>query len=77
MDHRAIRPKKMARINCMKFFLYNMEYKNKLPDEELFPDPEIIISGIDELHHMEENLMQPGKLHGEKKVEISPPYCKR
>lgn len=56
--------KKIARINCIKHLLYNMQYKDKLPDEELIPDPEIIISGIDELRHMEENLMQPDELHG-------------
>ena len=56
--------KKMARINCIKYLLNNMEYKNKIPDEELLPDPEIIVSGIDELRHMEENLMHPDELHG-------------
>jgi polyphosphate kinase 2 len=56
--------KKQARLNCMKFLLNNMSYANKLPDDELQPDPEIIISGIDELRHMELNLMQPKELRG-------------
>ncbi len=56
--------KKKARINCMKFLLYNLDYNDKLPDDELKPDPDVIISGIDELRHMEENLMQPNALHG-------------
>lgn len=56
--------RKAARINCIKYLLYTMKYKDKLPDEKLYPDPEIIVSGIDELRHMEENLMQPGELHG-------------
>lgn len=56
--------KKLARLNCMKFLLTNMSYANKLPDNELRPDPAIIVSGIDELRHMEENLMQPKELHG-------------
>ena len=56
--------KKQARLNCMKFVLSNMEYQDKLPDDELTPDPEIVISGIDELRHMEENLMQPKELRG-------------
>ncbi len=56
--------KKFARINCIKFFLSNMEYKDKLPDDELLPDPNVVVSGIDELRHMEENLMQPNALHG-------------
>ncbi len=56
--------KKQARLNCMKFVLSNMEYKDKLPGDELTPDPEIVISGINELRHMEENLMQPKELRG-------------
>jgi polyphosphate kinase 2 len=56
--------KKQARLNCMKFVLSNMDYRDKLPEEELRCDPEIIISGIDELKHMEENLMQPRELRG-------------
>lgn len=56
--------KKLARINCMKQVLSQMEYRNKLPEAELMPDPDIIISGIDELRHMENNIMNPDKLHG-------------
>ncbi len=56
--------KKMARINCIKFFLSQLEYEGKLPAEELAPDPEFVVSGIDELRHMEEHLMNPGKLYG-------------
>ncbi len=56
--------KKMARINCMKHLLSNMEYDEKLPDEQLLPDPEVIVSGIDELRHMEENIMRPASLYG-------------
>lgn len=56
--------KKMARLNCMKFVLCKMEYDGKLPDEELAYDPEIIVSGIDELKHMEDNLMTPSNLFG-------------
>lgn len=56
--------KKTARLNCMKFILSQMNYEDKLPDAELAPNPEIIISGIDELKHMEDNLMQPHQLRG-------------
>ena len=56
--------KKLARINCMKFILSQMDYDGKIPAKELVLDPEIIISGIDELKHMEDNLMHPNKLHG-------------
>ncbi|TKB25914.1 polyphosphate kinase 2 [Desulfopila sp. IMCC35006] len=56
--------KKTARLNCMKFILSKMDYDDKLPAGELEPDPNIIISGIDELKHMEDNLMTPELLHG-------------
>ncbi len=56
--------KKKARINCMKAILSQMEYVDKLPEEELIPDPQIVISGIDELKHMEEFIMNPKKLRG-------------
>jgi len=56
--------KKHARLNCMKFLLNNMNYANKLPDDELQPDLEIIVSGIEEIRHMEINLMQPRELRG-------------
>lgn len=56
--------KKMARINCMKSILSSMSYSDKLPDEYLTPDLNIIVSGIDELQHMQENLLTPEKLHG-------------
>ncbi len=56
--------KKKARINCIKFLLSSVEYEGKLPAENLEVDPEIIVSGIDELRHMQQNIMHPGKLHG-------------
>ena len=56
--------KKHARINCIKHILSNMDYEDKLPPEDLQPDPGIVVSGIDELRHMEEHLMKPHKLHG-------------
>jgi len=56
--------KKMARINCIKYVLSQLDYEGKLDEDELIPDPEIVVSGIDELRHMEENLMNPDKLYG-------------
>ncbi len=56
--------KKMARINCIKHILSQMDYDQKLGEKELTPDPQIVVSGIDELKHMEDNLMQPDLLHG-------------
>lgn len=56
--------KKVARINCIKHILSNMDYEGKLSVKKLTPDPKIVISGINELRHMEQNLMTPDKLHG-------------
>ncbi len=56
--------KKMARINCMKHILSNLDYAEKLTKKELRPDPTIAISGIDEIRHMEKNLLQPQSLRG-------------
>lgn len=56
--------KKMARINCIKFILSSMNYSDKLAEKHLTPDPQIVVSGIDELRHMEKNLLTPEKLHG-------------
>ncbi|PID99838.1 MAG: hypothetical protein CSA81_14395 [Acidobacteria bacterium] len=56
--------KKTARINCIKHILTEMDYDNKLPENELRPDSSIVISGIDELKHMEDNLMYPHLLRG-------------
>jgi len=56
--------KKKARINCIKYLLSNMEYEGKLSKEQLAYDPKIIVSGIEELQHMEKNIMNPDKLHG-------------
>ncbi len=41
-----------------------MNYEGKLPAKKLISDPKIVVSGIDELRHMEEHLMSPKKLHG-------------
>ena len=56
--------KKRARINCMKHMLSHLEYEDKLPGDELRPDPEIVISGIGEIQHMEKNLFSPKALRG-------------
>ncbi|MGI9536867.1 MAG: polyphosphate kinase 2 [Desulfocapsaceae bacterium] len=56
--------KKLARINCIRYVLTQLDYEGKLPAKELTPDPEIVVSGIDELKHMEEHLMNPDKLYG-------------
>ncbi len=56
--------KKLARLNCIKFVLSKIDYRDKAPSETFAVDPEIIISGIDELKMMEDNLMKPKSLPG-------------
>ncbi len=56
--------KKLARLNCMKHVLGQLDYQGKISAEELQTDPAVIISGIDELRHMEKHLMQPDELYG-------------
>ena len=56
--------KKLARLNCIKFVLSQIDYADKAPAKSLKVDPEIIISGIDELKMMEDNLMKPKSLPG-------------
>ena len=56
--------KKKARLNCIKHILSHVEYEGKLPAHELATDPEIVISGIDEIKHMEKHLFQPAELRG-------------
>jgi polyphosphate kinase 2 len=56
--------KKKARINCIKHILANIDYPEKTAAEQLVTDPEIVISGIDEIHHMEEYLFKPKLLRG-------------
>jgi polyphosphate kinase 2 len=56
--------KKRARINCMKHILSSVEYQGKLKSDKLTPDPEIVISGIEEIKHMEQHLFKPKQLRG-------------
>jgi polyphosphate kinase 2 len=56
--------KKAARLNCIKHVLSNLSYDSKLADEALATDPKIVISGIDEIKHMEKNLFDPQRLRG-------------
>ena len=56
--------KKKARINCIKYILSQIDYKDKISQKELKPDPAIIVSGIDEIKFMEENLMSGVEMPG-------------
>jgi len=56
--------KKKARLNCIKYILSQIDYKDKISKKELKPDPAIVVSGIDEIRFMEENLMSGVELPG-------------
>jgi len=53
--------KKKARLNCIKYLLSKVEYADKIPQEELEIDSEIVVSGIDEIRFMEDHLMTSGE----------------
>ncbi len=55
--------KKKARLNCIKYILMNIDYAGS-NTKGFSIDPEIVISGIDEIKLMEENLLKPGELPG-------------
>lgn len=50
--------KKKARLNCMKYILGNVEYEDKISQDELKIDPEVLISGIEEIKNMEDHLLK-------------------
>lgn len=56
--------KKLARLNCIKYILSKIDYEDKISDEELRTDPDIVVSGIDEIRFMEEHLLEPTELPG-------------
>ncbi|MBT3483884.1 MAG: polyphosphate kinase 2 [Desulfobacula sp.] len=56
--------KKKARLNCIKYILSQVDYKDKISDDFLQIDPEILVSGIDEIRFMEDNLMTDVELPG-------------
>jgi polyphosphate kinase 2 len=56
--------KKKARLNCMKYILSKVEYENKISEDQLQIDPEIVVSGIDEIRFMEDHLMTGVELPG-------------
>jgi polyphosphate kinase 2 len=56
--------KKMARLNCIKHILSKVDYEGKIAKKELRTDPEVLVSGIDEIRFMEEHLLAPVELPG-------------
>ncbi len=56
--------KKLARLNCIKYILSKIKYDGRISKKELKTDPEVLISGIDEIRNMEDHLMEPYVLPG-------------
>jgi len=56
--------KKSARLNCIKHILATTKYEGRIPKKELQTDPDVLVSGIDEIRYMEEHLLEPHALHG-------------
>jgi polyphosphate kinase 2 len=56
--------KKKARVNCIKYILSNVVYDDKISPEELQVDPEVVVSGIEEIKFMEDHLMTGMELPG-------------
>jgi hypothetical protein len=51
-------------LNCIKYILSHVVYDNKIPPEELQVDPEVVVSGIEEIKYMEDHLMTGMELPG-------------
>lgn len=56
--------KKLARLNCIKHILSQIDYEDKIAVENFETDPEILISGIDEIRLMEDGLLSSMQLPG-------------
>ena len=56
--------KKLARLNCIKHILSKIEYEGKISKKELHTDPNILISGIEEIRFLEKFLLKPTELPG-------------
>jgi polyphosphate kinase 2 len=56
--------KKLARLNCIKHILSKIDYDDKISKKELRADPNILISGIEEIRFLEKHLLKPTELPG-------------
>ena len=56
--------KKLARLNCIKHILSKIDYEGKISKKELKTDPNVIVSGIDEIRFLEKHLLKPTELPG-------------
>ena len=53
--------KSKARLNTMKVILNAVDYVDREPDLDFTPDPEIVVSGADELRRMDEERDRLGR----------------
>jgi polyphosphate kinase 2 len=56
--------KKLARLNCIKTILSKIDYEDKISKKELRTDPNVVVSGIDEIRYLEKYLLKPTELPG-------------
>jgi len=56
--------KKLARLNCIKHILAKIDYEGKISKKELKTDPNVIVSGIEEIRFLEQHLLKPTELPG-------------
>jgi polyphosphate kinase 2 len=56
--------KKLARLNCIKTILSKIDYEDKISKKELRTDPDVVVSGIDEIRYLEKYLLKPTELPG-------------
>jgi len=56
--------KKKARLNCIKYILSQVDYENKISPDRLKTDPEIVVSGIEEIRFLEDHLLTGMELPG-------------
>ena len=56
--------KKLARLNCIKHMLSQINYEDRVSKKELRTDPNILITGIEEIRLLEKNLLKPTELPG-------------
>ncbi|MGD8946663.1 MAG: polyphosphate kinase 2, partial [Desulfobacterales bacterium] len=56
--------KKLARLNCIKYILSKIKYEDKISKKELQTDPNILVSGIEEIRFLEKHLLKPTELPG-------------
>ena len=56
--------KKLARLNCIKHLLSKVDYDGKISQDQLKTNPDVIVSGIDEIRFMEDHLMTGVELPG-------------